>query len=121
MYYGPQASAFAKSFVGGKQIRIVLAPTQTRGKYGRLLAYVYPADGDTMLNEELITHGFGYADTRFEHVWRTRFLDLEKRARKNGVGLWAEVTLEQMPEWRQRYEHWQSSNRQPVDAGAGPL
>ena len=82
MYYGPQASAFAKSCVEGKQVRIVLAPTKTRGKYGRLLAYVYSADSDTMLNEELITRGFGYADTRFDHVWRTRFLDLEKRLRE---------------------------------------
>ena len=121
MYYGAQASAFAKSCVEGKQVRIVLAPTKTRGKYGRLLAYVYSADSDTMLNEELITRGFGYADTRFDHVWRTRFLDLEKRARKQGVGLWADVTLEQMPEWRQRYEQWRSSDRRPVDATAGPL
>jgi len=118
MYYGTQASVFTKSCVEGKQVRIVLAPTKTRGKYGRLLAYVYLVDDDTMLNEELITRGFGYADTRFDHVWQTRFVNLEKRARKQGVGLWAHVTLTQMPEWRQRYEQWRSSDRRSADAAS---
>jgi len=105
MYYGSEASAFTTSCVENKPVRLVLVPDDTRGKYGRLLAYVYLADGEMMLNEELISQGFAYADTRFEHPWRTRFIELEKRARKKGVGLWAEVKLDQMPEWRQRYEN----------------
>lgn len=69
-----------------------------------MLAYVYLTDSDLMLNEELIGCGFGYADLRFEHVWRQRFESQEKKARKARAGLWAGITPDQMPSWRQRYE-----------------
>lgn len=104
MHFGREASDYVKSRVLEKHVRIVLAPSRTRDKYGRLLAYVYPADSDSMLNEEIIANGYGYADSRFPHVWRERFIALEKRARKAKLGLWAEVAIDQMPEWRQRKE-----------------
>jgi micrococcal nuclease len=104
MYFGAEASAFARSQVAGKPVRVVLVPEKTRDRYGRLLAYVYLADGETMLNEELIAQGYGYADSRFAHPWKKRFADLEQRARKQKLGLWKEVTLDQMPAWRQRDE-----------------
>ena len=109
MHFGDEASAFTKSLVLDKPVRVVLGPDRTRGLYGRLLAYVYLGDGDTMLNEEIVTHGCGYADHRFGHVWKQRFMQLENKPRKNGVGLWKDVTLDQMPEWRQRYEEWRAS------------
>ena len=114
MYFGPEASAFAKSCVDGAEVRLVLAPDQTRDKYGRLLAYVYFGDPPRMLNEEIVSQGYGYADTRFPHAWRERFVQLEARARKNRAGLWAGVKIEQMPAWRQRYETWKSSKTRPV-------
>lgn len=107
MYFGDEASAFTKSLVLGQPVRVVLAPHSTRGKYGRLLAYVYV--GDTMLNEEIITRGFGYADRRFSHPWMQRFVKLEEKARKQQAGLWKDVTPEQMPPWRQRYDRWRAS------------
>ena len=110
MYYGNEASAFTKSLVSDQPVRVVLAPDRTRGKYGRLLAYVYLQDGETMLNEEVITRGCAYADHRFEHPWRARFLRLEDKARKAKVGLWQNVTPGQMPEWRQRYDQWRASH-----------
>ena len=104
MHFGPEASAFTKSLVLDEPVHLLLAPDRTRGKYGRLLAYVYVGDTDTMLNEELIRRGFGYADSRFKHPWKQRFIDLEKKSRRDDEGLWKEATLDQMPEWRQRYE-----------------
>jgi len=109
MYYGDEASAFTKSLVLGKPVRVVLAPDKARGKYGRLLAYVYLANSETMLNEEILARGCGYADRRFDHVWKQRFIKLEQGARNRQAGLWQNVTLEQMPEWRQRYEQWRAS------------
>jgi micrococcal nuclease len=108
-YFGPEAKAFTESLVDGKQVRVVLTTQRTRGKFGRLLAYVYLDDGETMLNEELVIKGFAYADHRFDHPWKKRFLDLEKRAQKDKTGLWAEVKFEQYPAWRQRYEKWLAS------------
>ena len=110
MYYGPEASAFTKSCVQNKNVRIVLAVDQTRDKYGRLLVYVYFDDPPRMLNEEIIRGGYGYADTRFAHVWSRRFRDLEARAHKEGLGLWGKVTLDQMPEWRRGYETWKATS-----------
>lgn len=106
MHFGEQASRFTESKVLNRKIHIVLAPQQTRDRYGRLLAYVYfdNEHGESvMLNEALITEGFGYADRRFEHPWKVTFEQKEARAERNGVGLWAEVTPEKMPEWRRRY------------------
>jgi endonuclease YncB( thermonuclease family) len=88
----------------GRQVRVVLSPTKTRGKYGRLLAYVYLVPSEVMFNELLIEHGYAYADWRFAHPHKRRFKTIEKRAAKKGAGLWAEVTFEQKPEWRQRME-----------------
>lgn len=103
-YYGAEATAFSKSMVEGKSVRVVLAPGRTRDRYDRLLAYIYPADGEAMLNEEIIAQGYGYADTRFDHVWKARFITLEERARRQKLGLWQAVTPDQMPEWRRRME-----------------
>ena len=114
MYFGPEASAFTRSCVENANVRIVLAADQTRDRYGRLLAYVYFGDPPRMLNEEIIRGGYGYADTRFDHVWFQRFTDLEARARKDGVGLWEKVRPDQMPTWRQRYEAWKTGSPQPA-------
>ncbi len=104
MHFGSEASAFAKRRLMGRKVRIVLSPTKTRGKYGRLLAYVYLEPSDTMFNELLLEHGYAYADWRFPHPYKRQFKAIEKRALKAGVGLWAEITDEQKPAWRQRME-----------------
>ena len=104
-YYGPEASEFAKRLVLNKRVTVQLEPVEgTRGKYRRLLAYIYLPDG-RMLNEELIQQGYGYADERFRHMHRRRFLDLQKEAQREQRGLWKDVKPEQMPQWlRKRRE-----------------
>ena len=57
-----------------------------------------------MFNETLIEQGYAYADPRFKHPYRDRFKTLDKRARKAGLGLWANLTPEDMPNWKQRFE-----------------
>jgi endonuclease YncB( thermonuclease family) len=111
MYFGHEASEYTKSRVNHKPVRVVLAPNTTRDKYDRLLAYVYPAGSDGMLNEDIISGGYGYVDSRFSHPWKERFIQLENRARKAKLGLWAKVTLDQMPEWRQRFEEHRANGR----------
>ncbi|MCP4590779.1 MAG: hypothetical protein GY842_08540 [bacterium] len=104
MHFGPEASAFAKRALAGQLVRIELSPTKTRGLYGRLLAYAHLVPHGESFNELLIEHGWAYADWRFPHPLKRRYKDLEKRARRQGVGLWAEVELKLMPPWRQRME-----------------
>ncbi|RME39312.1 MAG: hypothetical protein D6788_05715 [Planctomycetota bacterium] len=104
MYFGGEAVAFARRTLEGRTVRIVLVPRRTRGKYGRLLAYVYLEPDGRMFNEMLLEQGYAYADYRFPHPYADRFKRLERQARKADVGLWRNVTLDKMPSWRRRWE-----------------
>jgi len=102
MYYGAEAAAFAAKALGNRTVHVVLTPDDTRDRYDRLLAYIHLERGGAMLNEMLLEEGYAYADGRFDHPFKRSFGELEKRAISAKVGLWAGVTREQMPEWRQR-------------------
>lgn len=101
MYFGPEAAEFTTKLALGKAVTVYLDSGRTRGKYGRLLAYVKMADG-RYLNEVLITEGFGYADVRFKHSFYNKYKQLQTSAKRNKKGLWKEVTQEQLPQWLQR-------------------
>ena len=105
MFYGPEARDFAVKTLDNREVQIVLWQTRTRDRYGRLLAYIFLERGGRNFNAMLIANGFGYADSRFDHPYKREFADLEKRSRKEQRGLWANVTSEQMPHWRQKREH----------------
>jgi micrococcal nuclease len=102
MYFGPEAAEFATKLVLGKPVAVYLDEgNNTRGKYGRLLAYVkLPNDG--FLNEVLLTEGYAYADVRFRHSLYNKYGQLESSARSLKKGLWEKVNREQLPEWLQR-------------------
>ena len=104
-HFGRESADFVQEHLTGRRVRIALDPNHTpRGKYGRLLAYVYFEDTGEMLNELLIEEGLAYADRRFKHALKHRFVKIEKRAMKQRVGLWETVKPEQMPAWRQRMD-----------------
>jgi len=101
MYFGPEAAEFTKKLALGKAVTIYLdSPNPTRGKYGRLLAYVKLPDGD-FLNEVLLTEGYAYADSRFSHSFYNKYKQLQSTARSGKKGLWQNVTPDQMPKWLQ--------------------
>jgi len=102
MYFGPEAAEFTTKLVLGKPVTVYLDEgNNTRGKYGRLLAYVKLPDAG-FLNEVLLTEGFAYADSRFRHSLYNRYKQLDASARGLKKGLWENVTREQLPEWLQR-------------------
>lgn len=100
MYFGPEAAEFAGELAFGKQVKVYLDDTRTRGYYGRLLAYIQLPDGE-FLNKELVAEGFAYADLRFKHSFYNKYKQLEAGARSGKKGLWENVTREQLPEWLQ--------------------
>ncbi|HUV63255.1 MAG TPA: thermonuclease family protein [Sedimentisphaerales bacterium] len=107
MYFGPEATEFATDLMLGQSVTVYLdAPNPTRGKYGRLLAYVRLPDG-RFANEVLVAEGFAYADTRFDHSLFNKYRQLEAGARSRAKGLWPSVTPNQFPVWR----------REKTDAG----
>ena len=104
MHFGDEAKAFVERTLGDRSVHVVLSPKRTRGKYGRLLAYVFLERGGEMFNEMLLAEGYAYADRRFPHHYKKAFETIEQRARRSGAGLWADVTVDKMPAWKQRFE-----------------
>ena len=98
-YFGTEAAAYATKLAMGKRAEVYLDEQgPTRGKYGRLLAYVKLTD-DRFLNEVLLTEGYAYADLRFRHPLYNKYQQLEAVARKQSKGLWENVSREQLPQW----------------------
>ncbi len=88
-YYGKEASNFAKSLLEGKKVRLEFDVDRI-DRYGRTLAYVYLSDG-TFLNAELVKKGYAHVMTVPPNVkYSENFLELEREARKNRMGLWKE-------------------------------
>ena len=100
-YFGPEAADFTEELTLGKKVTVYLEEHRTRGKYGRLLAYVQLPDRK-FLNELLVAKGFAYADLRFRHSFYHKYKQLEASARSGKKGLWPQVTREQLPKWLQR-------------------
>lgn len=101
MYFGPQAAEFTSKLALGKSVTVYLdVPNPTRGKYGRLLAYIKLPDGK-FLNEALLAEGYVFADSRFSHSFYNKYRQLQSGARGRKKGLWQNVTPDQLPEWMQ--------------------
>jgi micrococcal nuclease len=102
MYYAQEATAATKRLALDQRVTVYLdQQAGNRDRYERLLAYIQLPDG-RFLNEELLTEGFAYADMRFKHGYFQKYRQLEASARALKKGLWARVTVDQMPPWRQK-------------------
>ncbi|MHC4552745.1 MAG: thermonuclease family protein [Planctomycetota bacterium] len=99
MHFGPEASAFTEKMTLGKEVTLYLDSVgDHRGYYGRLLAYVHLPDG-TVLNEELIKQGYGYAYLSFQHSQFDPYADYMETAIKEKKGLWQNATRDDLPKW----------------------
>ena len=85
--YGPEATQRTKDLVEGREVGLeVDLETDDRDKYGRLLRYVFI--DDTFVNELLIKEGYAYAYTNETYKFHEDFINLEKEAYNNKVGIW---------------------------------
>jgi micrococcal nuclease len=89
--FGKEASEKARGILSGQKVRIETDPTQgTRDKYGRLLAYVFLADG-TLFNKMMIEEGYGHEYTyNLPYKYQEEFKAAETKARELKKGLWAD-------------------------------
>lgn len=85
-YFSEEATQFVKDLLKGQQVKLEY-DREKRGKYGRLLAYIYLLDG-TLVNAEIIKQGYGLAYTKYPFKYKDRFISLEKEAEKNRRGYW---------------------------------
>lgn len=94
--YGPQASDYTKKLIGKNKVRLQADPLNTnRDRYDRLLRYVYLPDG-TLVEDKLISQGYGFAYTNFPFLKSGNFIDSESAAKNARKGLWSacEVTTQ---------------------------
>ena len=84
--YGLAASAFNRTLVEGRQVRLEL-DVESRDHYGRLLAYVYT--GSLFVNTELVRQGYAQVMTVPPNVRHAdEFVRLQRQARLTDRGLW---------------------------------
>lgn len=88
--FAEQARDRARELADGRTVRITVEPSRLRDRYGRLLVFVELPDGSS-LNEQLVVEGLAEADDRWQHPKLERFELLEKQARSDRVGMWAEA------------------------------
>lgn len=89
--FGKEASAFAKSKLTGKSVRLEADYTQgERDKYKRLLRYVFLDDG-TNFGKLMISEGYAYEDTYdLPYKYQAEFKKAQKDAEVAKKGLWAD-------------------------------
>jgi micrococcal nuclease len=86
---GRAATAFTQRRLAGKAVGLELDVAR-QDRYGRLLAYLWLADG-TLFNAELVREGYAQLLTVPPNVRHANELRrLEREARAAGRGLWAE-------------------------------
>jgi endonuclease YncB( thermonuclease family) len=86
-WMGPEASEANSDLVGGKTVYLEKDVSET-DKYGRLLRYVFLADG-TFVNAELVRLGYAQVSTYPPDVkYQDLFLEMQQEAREAGRGLW---------------------------------
>ncbi|MFT9486036.1 MAG: stalk domain-containing protein [Tepidibacillus sp.] len=85
--YGPEASAYTKERLKGKEVRLEF-DVQERDMYGRLLAYVWI--GNEMFNATIVKEGYAQVSTFPPNVkYVDNFVKLQAEARANKKGLWS--------------------------------
>jgi micrococcal nuclease len=86
--FGDESSAFAKRYLGGATVRLA-GDADPRDRYGRMLAYVWLADG-TFWNALLVAEGYAQQLTIPPNVtYAALFRRLVGEARSDNRGLWA--------------------------------
>jgi len=89
-YYGPEAAQYTRHLLENQSIYLIPDPMQSdRDKYNRLLRYVFLEDG-TLVNAKLIREGYAYNYIYEPFQFMNYFYTLEKQAKENRLGLWAD-------------------------------
>ena len=78
---------FTKNLLVGETVYLRFG-YEARGKYSRLLAYVFRAPDGLFANLEIVRQGYGTAYLKYPFKYRELFSYYESRARDSKKGLW---------------------------------
>jgi endonuclease YncB( thermonuclease family) len=105
--FGKEASEFTRRKLEGKEVRLEYDLVK-RGKYGRLLAYVWVEERVVNpnvesgswkhFNAELVQKGYAFAYLRYPFKYREEFRQLEIQAQQAGEGLWESSDIKSIRE-----------------------
>ena len=95
-FFGKEASAFARNLLIGESVYLRFG-NEARGKYNRLLAYVFRAPDGLFVNLEIVRQGYGHAYVKYPFEHMELFRHYESRARRSGKGLWRGSFQESIP------------------------
>lgn len=88
-YFAVEAKDYVTKLTEYQWVRLEL-DVRKIDPYRRLLAYIYLEDG-TFLNADLVAKGYAVVDTHPPNVkYVDLFVELQRAAREDGLGLWAE-------------------------------
>lgn len=94
--YGKQAKKFTASLTAGKQVSVKVYDTD---KYGRSVGVVFV--GATNVNQEIIRNGHAWQYRKYcKESFCSDWIALEKQARHNRIGLWADKSPQAPWDWR---------------------
>lgn len=100
---GVAAKAYVLARCADRRVTIRLDELQgTRDKYGRLLAYVYLPNHE-FLNNAIVRDGHAFAYRPKKCAFSSLLETTENQARTKKTGLWKSITIDDMPEWRQKW------------------
>jgi len=95
-WFGPEATAANAALVAGKTVYLEKDVSET-DRYGRLLRYVFLADG-LFVNAELVRQGYAQVATYPPDVrYQSLFLQMQQEAMAAGRGLWAPTPAPTQP------------------------
>jgi len=93
--FGYEAAELNRRMVLGKFVRLE-PDQQSHDQYGRLLAYVFLADG-TCINQKMIREGLAYCLPQPPNLkYEDRLLEIQRLAMSTRKGIW--------PQWKNRHE-----------------
>lgn len=99
--FGREATAFTQKHLEGERIRLTYdqanAATQHRDRYGRILAYAVRDRDGLDFNAEIIKQGFANAYAKYPLERNDEFLEYQREARENELGLWSNETTTRGP------------------------
>ena len=100
--FGSEAKSFTRSICANRLVAVEVVEVD---QYGRIVGLVTLENG-SVLNEEIIASGHGWWYRRYA-AHRQDYEVLERHARDNRLGLWAQETPQ--PPWSYRKQHRKSS------------
>lgn len=94
-HFGIEASDFLKKLLKDERVFFKYdqnnSATNHKDRYERMLAYVYRGSDSLFVNAEILKQGYGHAYTSYPFTFLEDFLKLERDARNQKRGLWADA------------------------------